>query len=310
MNFYQLHQRPYVFAVDYGKSKGICIPFDEIDKRQINFSINEIQVKKYNKTIELQSNPIDFLDFKIPFNSIQKEIFNGNSYLTNLTFRTEIDTNYSLAEIFEYSTAKYKLWIKDSFTLFSPERFILIKDGIISTNPMKGTVMADIPNAEQLIKSNLKERYEHNTIVDLLRNDLSMVANQVKLERFQYLEKIRTHNNDLIQMSSEISGKIKSEYQNQFGSLLDLLLPAGSICGAPKQKTVEIIDNYEDNDRGYYTGVFGTYEPEKFECAVMIRFIEQIKDKLFFRSGGGITALSDAAEEYEEMKNKIYVPIF
>ncbi|MGL5545900.1 MAG: chorismate-binding protein, partial [Tannerellaceae bacterium] len=86
------------------------------------------------------------------------------------------------------------------------------------------------------------------------------------------------------------------------------LLPAGSICGAPKPRTLEIIDEAETYPRGFYTGVAGYYDGNVFNSAVMIRFIEQTASGLVFKSGGGITFQSDARSEYEEIKQKTYIP--
>ena len=85
------------------------------------------------------------------------------------------------------------------------------------------------------------------------------------------------------------------------------LLPAGSILGAPKSKTLEIILKAENYDRGFYTGVSGWFDGQNLDSCVMIRFIEKENGKLFFKSGGGITHLSKFADEYTEMQNKIYV---
>ena len=110
-------------------------------------------------------------------------------------------------------------------------------------------------------------------------------------------------------MSSEISGKLKPEFQNKIGSVMKSLLPAGSILGAPKPKTLEIIQEAENYDRGFYTGVCGWFDGKNLDSCVMIRFIEKECGKLYFKSGGGITHLSNFTDEYQEMKNKIYVPI-
>ena len=110
-------------------------------------------------------------------------------------------------------------------------------------------------------------------------------------------------------MSSEISGKVKPEFQNKIGNLLKTLLPAGSILGAPKPKTLEIILEAETYERGFYTGVAGYFDGENLDSCVMIRFVEKKGENLTFKSGGGITHLSKLADEYQEMKNKIYVPI-
>jgi para-aminobenzoate synthetase component 1 len=87
------------------------------------------------------------------------------------------------------------------------------------------------------------------------------------------------------------------------------LLPAGSILGAPKKKTLEIILEAENFSRGFYTGVCGFFDGTNLDSCVMIRLIEKENDQLFFKSGGGITHLSKIKDEYQEVKNKIYVPI-
>jgi para-aminobenzoate synthetase component 1 len=86
------------------------------------------------------------------------------------------------------------------------------------------------------------------------------------------------------------------------------LLPAGSITGAPKPSTMKIIEEAEGYDRGYYTGVMGYFDGENFESAVMIRYIENIDGNLVFKSGGGITVLSNAEHEYQELIDKVYLP--
>jgi para-aminobenzoate synthetase component I len=87
------------------------------------------------------------------------------------------------------------------------------------------------------------------------------------------------------------------------------LLPAGSVSGAPKPKTLEIIRNVEGGNRGYYTGVFGVFDGNTLDSGVMIRFIEQENGKLYYRSGGGITTQSVVSSEYQEVIDKVYVPL-
>ena len=174
---------------------------------------------------------------------------------------------------------------------------------------MKGTIDASIPNARECILSNTKETAEHITIVDLIRNDLSRVANDVRVDRFRYIDEVRTHNKTLLQVSSEVSGDLPPEYCDKLGDILYALLPAGSISGAPKQKTLQIIADVETHDRGYFTGVFGYFDGENLDSGVMIRFIEKQGDQLIYKSGGGITARSVLEEEYQEMLDKVYLPI-
>jgi len=175
---------------------------------------------------------------------------------------------------------------------------------------MKGTIDASLPDAEQLILSDAKELSEHVTIVDLIRNDLSGVAKNVEVNRFRYIEKIKTNQKDLLQVSSEIAGDLSDDYASHIGSILISLLPAGSISGAPKKKTIQIIQEAEKEKREFYTGVFGYFDGENLDSAVMIRFIEQAGNDFYYRSGGGITAQSEAEKEYQEAIDKIYVPIY
>ena len=174
----------------------------------------------------------------------------GNTYLLNLTFKTKIQTRLSLPEIFEHSNAPYKLLYKNQFVVFSPEAFVKIEGNTISSYPMKGTIDAGIQDAETVLLNDRKELAEHNTIVDLIRNDLSMVSKNVRVEKFRYIDKIKTHEKELLQTSSKICGDLPPDWKKHIGDILITMLPAGSISGAPKKKTVEIIKEVENYDRG------------------------------------------------------------
>ena len=254
--------------------------------------------------------PPDRKGYQKAFQSVQDQILYGNSFLLNLTQPTHVETNYSLEEIFTRSLAPFKLYLEGKLVIFSPERFIRIRGRSISSNPMKGTMDAAIPGAYRLLASDPKEDAEHNTIVDLIRNDLSMVSGKVRVKRFKYIEKIRTHQGELLQMSSEITGTLPVDYRAGLGDILFRLLPAGSICGAPKKKTMEIILNTEGYARGFYTGVFGHFDGKNLDSAVAIRYLEKQGDQLVFKSGGGITFQSECEKEYDEMQNKVYVPVY
>lgn len=136
-----------------------------------------------------------------------------------------------------------------------------------------------------------------------------MVAGNVRVTRFRFVERIRTMQTDLLQVSSEIKGDLPADYQKRIGDILFSLLPAGSICGAPKEKTLDIIRQAEGYDRGFYTGVCGYFDGLDMESAVMIRYIEQQGDHLVFKSGGGVTSQSQCDSEYNELIQKIYVPV-
>lgn len=304
---------PFFFLVDFKMEKVEIYENNEIESAGTlvdfpNFKSFPTR-KETEKFIELLSFPETIEEYRPGFEVVQNNLKKGNSYLTNYTRKTRIECNLSLEEIFYAAQAKYKVLYKNKFVFFSPETFVEIKNQKIYTHPMKGTIDAATENAIEVLKADKKEKAEHYTVVDLLRNDLSMVADQVTLEEFQRIDYLQTHQKNLYAMSSEISGEIKPEFQNKIGTILKTLLPAGSILGAPKQKTMEIILEAESFDRGFYTGVCGYFDGENVDSCVMIRFIEKEDDQLYFKSGGGITHLSKMEDEYQEVKNKIYVPI-
>jgi len=314
MDELSLQKVPFFFIVDFLMENVEIFKENEIGNSGLlidfqNFS-NMETTHDLDKKVEWKSYPESLESFKKGFDNVQKNLHLGNSYLINYTRKTKIDTNLTLKEIFYHSTAKYKVFYKDFFVFFSPETFVKIIDGKISTYPMKGTIDASLENAAEILKNDKKEKAEHYTVVDLLRNDLSMVADDVKVDKFQHIDFIKTQQMDLYAMSSEISGNIKPEFDGKVGSIMKKLLPAGSILGAPKQKTLEIILESEGFDRGYYTGVCGWFDGNNVDSCVMIRFIEKEGDELYFKSGGGITHMSKLEDEYQEMKNKIYVPIY
>lgn len=309
MNEYGKDGKPFFFIFDFELENPCAFLLDELIKENIFFKINEKSPDKYQRQILLTKKPIEFSLYKNSFDFVVNEISKGNSYLLNLTFPTEIETNLTLEEIFVHSTAKYKLLYKDQFVVFSPETFVKIEDGIISSYPMKGTIDANLPTAEETILNDEKEFAEHVTIVDLIRNDLSIISKNVRVEKFRYVEKIITNQKELLQVSSKIVGELEKDYNERIGDIIYAMLPAGSISGAPKKKTIEIIQRAEKGKRGFYTGVFGIFDGKNLDSAVMIRFIEKAKDKLFFRSGGGITFMSNLENEYQELIDKIYVPI-
>ena len=304
--------KSFVFILDYELQKPILIEEKNFISNDILFNIRGFKNYVPSTPVlspEISPEPISYTKYLSAFRKVITELQTGNSYLVNLTFPTRINSKFSLEQLFHSSLATYKLFYKNNFLVFSPECFIRISKGCISTYPMKGTIDADIENAEEILLSDRKELAEHATIVDLLRNDLSIVASNVQVKKFHYLEKIKTSKKNLLQMSSEITGDLPENYRENIGDILFSLLPAGSICGAPKKKTLEIIKEIENYSRGYYTGVFGYFDGENLDSSVMIRFIEKNKNGLFYKSGGGITTLSDPEKEYQELIDKVYVPI-
>lgn len=304
---------PFLFLIDFELQKPLAFRLEAIDPAVLRFNLNGFtnhQITPHsNNQVEIRSSPISLPAYQQKFEKVYKHLAYGDSFLTNLTIRTPIEVNKSLDELFVLSEAKYKLFYRNEFLVFSPESFVKIKKGRIFSYPMKGTIDASVPNAEAIILSDQKEMAEHITIVDLIRNDLSMVAENVCVSKFRYIDKIKTHAGTLLQVSSEIVGDLPLGFQEHIGTILVSLLPAGSVSGAPKRKTVEIIQDAEGEARGYYTGVMGYFDGEHLDSAVMIRYIEQVSNKLYYRSGGGITTQSTCEKEYQEALAKVYVPV-
>ena len=310
LNKWGKEKNPFVFLIDFECKKPLCWRIDDNTadfKYDFNGFTNAEKLPNKNKNLQFERYPESFEIYKAKFEKIKQQIEYGNSFLVNLTTETPIVTNLSLGEIFDRVAAKYSCWLKDAFVCFSPETFIKIIDQKIYSYPMKGTVDANLPNAEETILKDAKELAEHATIVDLIRNDLSKVSTNVKVDKFRFYEKIKTQNGLLGQVSSEISGELQSNYAAHIGDILFDLLPAGSICGAPKAKTEKIIFDAEQKDRGYYTGIAGYFDGINLDSCVLIRYLQENN---IYRSGGGITFQSDATKEYQEMIEKVYVPIF
>ena len=304
---------PFFFMIDFLMGNVLIFNEQALKSKKIlvdfpSFKNAESKISKKSEIL-WKSHPKSKENYQKGFEIVKNHLKRGDSYLVNYTCETKIETNLSLEDIFHQSKAKYKVLLPEKFTFFSPETFVEIRNQQIFTHPMKGTIDASVPNAVEELKNSVKEKAEHYTVVDLLRNDLSMVADWVTLDEFQRIDYLQTSNKNLFAMSSEISGKVKPEFQNKIGSLLKTLLPAGSILGAPKPKTLEIVLEAETYERGFYTGVAGYFDGENLDSCVMIRFVEKKGENLTFKSGGGITHLSKLADEYQEIKNKIYVPI-
>lgn len=311
MNGFGKKGETFAFIIDFEARNAFIFP----KNKKTNFlwyangKKNFEQKGTIRKITKWETLPASFKSYQKGYKLVQKHIHNGDTYLLNYTQPTKIETNLSLEDIFHQSSARYKILMADKFVCFSPEIFVQINDGKISSFPMKGTIDATKPNAKEILLNDKKETAEHNTIVDLIRNDLSLVAENISVEKFRYVERLKTNQNDLWQVSSKITGDLPDNYAENIGTIITKMLPAGSICGAPKNKTVEIIRNSEGYERGFYTGIFGYFDGKNLDSCVLIRFIENINGQLVYKSGGGITFLSNAESEYNELIKKVYIPL-
>ena len=332
LNQWGHEKKPFVFLIDFERKKPLAWLADQCpDHFQFKFTkassleksdttltetdqVSEIDNAgfanskvNFNSEDLLTKQPIDLADYEHKYNQVVEALHKGDSFLMNLTIPTPVQNKLDFQTYFDHAKSKYVIWLKEQFIAFSPETFIQIQNGKIATFPMKGTIDASMPNAKELLLNDPKEYAEHATIVDLLRNDLSRVASKVRVTNFRYYEEIPTQNGVIGQMSSAIEGELPPDYASKIGSILYDLLPAGSVSGAPKKKTAELIASIEGADRGYYTGIAGYFDGVNLDSCVLIRYLGANN---IYHSGGGVTFQSDLASEYQEMINKVYVPVF
>ena len=341
----------FFFAIDFEQALPIVQPLNTIDPDLLLFNFrgsgNAPSHKNYLRSnITLNPSFVSSKNYFRGFSHVRHEQRLGNSFLANLTCPTELDPDgwddfrtASLKELFHCLVAPYRLWMKPDrlrpnqsgeLLVFSPETFVQSHHGRMYTFPMKGTAFVsqgdDRRAAERRLLENEKEKAEHITVVDLLRNDLGRVASEVCVEEFRALSSIPVEGGQLLQVSSRISARLPEKWEEQIGSIFAALLPAGSVSGAPKRETCRIIAEAEaiiqnrtvPAPRGYYCGVAGIFDGWNLDSCVLIRFIEMHNSagqlpsstpRYFFRSGGGITIYSRRKEEYEELKAKVCLPL-
>jgi para-aminobenzoate synthetase component 1 len=267
-------------------------------------------------------------DYVETVETIKELIRAGDTYQTNLTQQITIKTELSPAEIFlrlrRDHPAPFAAFMRrgDSTVISaSPERFLKVADSVISASPIKGTrPRGDTNAADDALRHELlaseKDRAENTMIVDLMRNDLGRVCEfgSVEVEKLCELEEHPT----LFHLVSTIRGKLRGDVK--FSEILKATFPCGSITGAPKIRTMKIIDELEPDNRGLSMGAIGLYVPgfksqapsqtpnwdiglgtwDYFDLSVAIRTMTIRDGEAEFNVGGGITIESDAESEYDE----------
>lgn len=243
---------------------------------------------------------------------IKEKIKMGTTYEVNYTFSNDVFSDISGFDLFssllQDQKTPYCAYIKNDFDeilSFSPELFFEIKNNIIKTKPMKGTIKREGKDKEEIefLKNDIKNKAENTMIVDLIRNDLSKIEASFDIKTTKLFE-IETHKT-LHQMTSSIEAKLKNI---NLKDILSCLFPCGSITGAPKISTMEVIDEIENYKRNVYCGLIGVVFKDEAKFSVPIRILEKnlLKEekKYLFSQGGAIVWRSEAEEEYEECKTK------
>jgi para-aminobenzoate synthetase/4-amino-4-deoxychorismate lyase len=260
--------------------------------------------------VELEISPSDYAQ---QVERIKHYIEAGDAYQVNFTTAVSFPYRGSpsslLASLLKNQPVAYGALLNlgdAQIVSASPELFFRLENGTIATRPMKGTarrgkdIVEDATQADWLAHDE-KNRSENVMIVDLLRNDLGRICapGSIAVENLFAIERYRT----LLQMTSTITGKVRPELS--LYEIFRALFPCGSIVGAPKVRTMQIISELERRPRGIYTGAIGFIAPEREAVfSVAIRTLVLRDGIAEMGVGSGIVYESDAEDEYEECRLK------
>ncbi|MFC6287205.1 anthranilate synthase component I family protein [Nocardioides sp. GCM10027113] len=258
-------------------------------------------------------------EYAAAFARVQEHLHAGNTYEVNLTHRLDVDSDLDPATAYlrlrdlnpapyagflQHDVPGHRAWLLSS----SPERYALVTaDRVLETKPIKGTTpRGATPADDELLRARLgtesKFRAENLMIVDLLRNDLSMVCEPGSVE-VPALMQVESYEN-VHQLVSTVRGRLADGVSTL--DALRALFPAGSMTGAPKLRTMQVIEEVEATPRGPYAGAFGWLSADgRADLGVVIRALVTAGDGRYrLGTGGGITVQSDVADEHAETRWK------
>ncbi|PJZ77929.1 aminodeoxychorismate synthase component I [Leptospira neocaledonica] len=280
----------------------------------------ESKFKDKGYSAEIRSG-IDRKEYEEIFRKIRNFLYEGDIYQVNFTFPLHIEFQGSLGRLFfelrKKQPVPYEAWIHTGDSIseqrdilsFSPELFWEKISNQIRTVPMKGTRPRgkDFGEDQKLkleLSNSEKDRAENLMITDLLRNDLGRISlpGSVEVSKLFSIEEYPT----VFQMTSEIRSELSSDIK--WTDILEALFPGGSITGAPKKRSSDIIRSLEKK-RGVYTGGIFYLSPQKEISSIAIRTLEFLQDSRGQKKGrmgvgSGITIGSDANAEWEECWSK------
>ena len=294
--------------------------FDEKELFDVWNEINKIHIScdsiESNPNVELKGR-LSKEEYIKKIKNIKKRIKMGDTYELNFCFdffndNTKINPENTFKKLNKLTESPMSVFYKDHHLHVlssSPERFIKRNKKTIISQPIKGTKKRGKNIDEDVflinsLKNSIKEKSENHMIVDLVRNDFSRIAKKGSVKVTE-LSKINTYKN-IHQMVSTIEAQIENDMF--FSTILKSTFPMGSMTGAPKIKTMKIIDELEETSRGIYSGAIGYIDPNKnFDFNVVIRTIiyDDKLSKISVNVGSGITFKSDPKDEYEECLTKI-----
>jgi para-aminobenzoate synthetase / 4-amino-4-deoxychorismate lyase len=264
------------------------------------------KVTRFAESVELE---ISEEDYRAKIGRIKQYIAAGETYQVNFTdtvcVANALSADVAFGALLQQQAVAYSALLNVAshhILSLSPELFFKIEDGRIVTRPMKGTMPRGMDAEEDTaaalrLRSDEKNRSEHVMIVDLLRNDLGRICTMgsVQVEDLFSVERYET----LLQMTSTVSGTLRDGLS--YYDIFKGMFPSGSITGAPKIRTMQIIHELERRPRGVYTGAIGYIAPDRSAVFnVAIRTLALKDGEARMGVGGGIVADSEAADEYRE----------
>jgi len=316
---FQYHVYRYIIAIDHFKNELYIVKNEsEFEKEsngleKIEYLIQNRNFPEYHFEVKgEESSNLKDEEFKDLVVKMKKHIFRGDVFqiVPSRAFQTSfLGDEFNVYRALRSINPSPYLFYFDygSFKIFgsSPEAQLTIKNNIATIYPIAGTFKRtgnDIQDkilAEKL-EQDPKESAEHVMLVDLARNDLSRHCENVEVKAYKEVQ-FYSH---LIHLVSKVSGQIKADV-NPFKIVADTF-PAGTLSGAPKYRAMELIDDYENIKRSFYSGAIGFMGFNgDFNHAIMIRSFLSKNNKLHYQAGAGIVADSDPQSELNEVNNKI-----
>lgn len=258
------------------------------------------------------------VDYDRVMGQVRDYIVAGDTYQVNYTFRLRVDFEGDPRGFYRHlchnQRTDYSAYLdlgRHHILSASPELFFQLKEGVLTTKPMKGTWprgrwLAEDEDHKLALQQSEKNRAENVMIVDLLRNDLGRVSKpgSVSVPTLWDVERYET----VLQMTSTVTSHIRDEVT--FSDLMMAMFPCGSVTGAPKVRTMEIISEIEPDPRGIYTGSIGYVSPGGEACfnvAIRTVCVDMEKGRAEFGVGGGVTYDSSPDGEYDECVTKASV---
>lgn len=305
------HQQQRCWLVSYGVDPATQQNWSDLINRLQRPHATDSTTFKVNG--ELRCN-MDQQAYQTAFEKIKNYITDGDCYQVNLAKRYEVNAEgdpwVAYQQLRKQNAAPFSAFLNTpqaAVLSSSPERLLRVKNNLVETKPIKGTRPRDLHNAErdrllaQQLQDSLKDRAENVMIVDLLRNDLGKVCTpgSISVPSPFALESFATVHH----LVSTITGTL-AEDQDAV-SLLRACFPGGSITGAPKLRSMEIIEELEPQRRGVYCGSIAFIGFDgNMDSNITIRTLVFSDNRLRFWAGGGIVADSELEAEYQEVADK------